>query len=160
MTSSTHLPFGLNFLVALKTCITWEMFTESRRHFLTRILNDGNIRNQVWSLTQFYSVDISQSRIGVKKCVFNKRTIKICVSSCWRCLRTSTPSPALPTVTLHLYSSGSNPWGEVRALEGCSVSSKKPFKGPRRRQGSGWEERKIIVFPQTTVMDFLPIWHS
>ena len=26
--------------------------------------------NQVWSLTQFYSVDFSQSRIGVNKCVF------------------------------------------------------------------------------------------
>ena len=37
---------------------------------------------QVWSLTQFYSVDFSQSRIGVKKCVFNKRTIKVCVSCC------------------------------------------------------------------------------
>ena len=34
---------------------------------------------QVWSLTQFYSVDFSQTRIGVKKCVFNKRTIKVCV---------------------------------------------------------------------------------
>ena len=30
---------------------------------------------QVWSLTQSYSVDFSQSRIGVKKCVFNKRSI-------------------------------------------------------------------------------------
>ena len=37
---------------------------------------------QVWSPTQFYSVDFSQSRIGVKKCVFNKRTIKVCVSCC------------------------------------------------------------------------------
>ena len=36
---------------------------------------------QVWSLTQFYSVDFSQLMIGVKKCVFNKRTIKVCVSS-------------------------------------------------------------------------------
>ena len=33
---------------------------------------------QVWSLTQFYSVDFSQSRIDVKKCVFNKSTIKVC----------------------------------------------------------------------------------
>ena len=37
---------------------------------------------QVWSLTQFYSFDFSKSRIGVKKCVFNKRTIKVCVSCC------------------------------------------------------------------------------
>ena len=36
----------------------------------------------VWSLTQFYSVDFSQSRIGLNKCVFNKRTIKVCVSCC------------------------------------------------------------------------------
>ena len=38
--------------------------------------------NQVWSLTQFYSVDFSKSRIGVNKCVFYKRTIKVCVSCC------------------------------------------------------------------------------
>ena len=37
---------------------------------------------QVWSLTRFYSVDFSKSWIGVKKCVFNKRTIKVCVSCC------------------------------------------------------------------------------
>ena len=35
---------------------------------------------QVWSLTQLYSVDFSQSRIREKKCVFNKRTIKVCVN--------------------------------------------------------------------------------
>ena len=35
---------------------------------------------QVWSLNQFYSVDFSQSRINVKKCVFNIRSFKICVS--------------------------------------------------------------------------------
>ena len=35
---------------------------------------------QVWSLTQLYSVDFSKSRIGVKKCVLNERTIKVCVS--------------------------------------------------------------------------------
>ena len=38
--------------------------------------------DQVWSLTQFYSLDFSKSRIGVKKCGFNKRTIKVCVSCC------------------------------------------------------------------------------
>ena len=38
--------------------------------------------SQVWSLTQFYSVDFSQSRNGVNKCVFYKRTIKVCVSCC------------------------------------------------------------------------------
>ena len=42
----------------------------------------GPAKSQVWSLTQFYSVDFSQSRTGVNKCVFDKRTIKVCVSCC------------------------------------------------------------------------------
>ena len=37
---------------------------------------------QVWSLTQFYCVGFSKSRIGVNKCIFYKRTIKVCVSCC------------------------------------------------------------------------------
>ena len=40
----------------------------------------GGIMYQVWPLTQFYSVDFSISRIVVKKCVFKKRTIKVCAS--------------------------------------------------------------------------------
>ena len=43
------------------------------------------VGEQVWSLTQFYSVDFSQSRMGVKKCVFNKHTIRVSVSCFWRC---------------------------------------------------------------------------
>ena len=35
--------------------------------------------DKVCPLSQFYSVDFSQSRIGVKECFFNKRTIKVCV---------------------------------------------------------------------------------
>ena len=49
-----------------------------------RMVEKGHFEElqQVWSLTQLYSVDFSQSRIGVKECVFNKRTIKVCVSCC------------------------------------------------------------------------------
>ena len=61
--------------------------------------------HQVWSLTQFYSVDFSQSRIGVNKCIFYKRTIKICVSCCCWCPGTSAPSAAHLTVSLYLCSS-------------------------------------------------------
>ena len=38
------------------------------------------VDDQVWSLNQFYSVDFSLARIGVKKRVFNESTIKVCVS--------------------------------------------------------------------------------
>ena len=37
--------------------------------------------DKVWSLAQFYSINFSQSRVCVIKCIFNKRTIKVCVSS-------------------------------------------------------------------------------
>ena len=42
----------------------------------------GRLEVQLWSLTQFYSIDFSQSRIGVKKCVFYKCTIKVRVTCC------------------------------------------------------------------------------
>ena len=34
----------------------------------------------------------TKSRIDVKKCVFDKRTINVCVSCCWRCPGTYAPS--------------------------------------------------------------------
>ena len=40
----------------------------------------GRGHAQIWSLTQFYSVGFSKSRIGVNECVFNERTIKGCIS--------------------------------------------------------------------------------
>ena len=57
---------------------------------------------QVWSLTQFYSVDFSKPKIDeidVKKCVFDKPTIKVCVSCSGHCPGTSTRS-AQGTVTV------------------------------------------------------------
>ena len=49
---------------------------------LSEDATDDDNKEQVWPLTQFYSVDFSRSRIGVKNCVCNKRTIKVCVSCC------------------------------------------------------------------------------
>ena len=44
---------------------------------------EGFYDRQGWSLTQLYSVGFSKSNICVKKCVFDKRTIKaICASCC------------------------------------------------------------------------------
>ena len=88
----------------------------------------ADIYIQVWSLTQFYSVDSSQSRIGVNKCVFFKRTFKVCVSCCCRCPGTSAPSAAHLAVSLYLCSFGSNARGESRAREGRRVSSKSPSR--------------------------------
>ena len=52
--------------------------------YLVRSRSRGwrQVIRQVWSLTHFYSVDFSKSRIGVKKCVFYKRKTKVCVSCC------------------------------------------------------------------------------
>ena len=65
-------------------------------------LMDKYQEHQVWSLTQLYSVEFSKSRIAVKKCVFNKRTIKVCVSCCLRCPGTSRPSAAPDVVLVSL----------------------------------------------------------
>ena len=39
--------------------------------------------DQVWSLTRFYSVDFSKSRIDVKKCVFNKGLRQLLLTVSW-----------------------------------------------------------------------------
>ena len=41
------------------------------------LTGSAGLRGQVWSLTHFFSVEFSRSRIGLSKCVFNKRTIKV-----------------------------------------------------------------------------------
>ena len=66
VSQTTHIRIGLS---ARLTCPP-----HTDRHY-NRLL-------QVWSLTQFYSVDFSKSRIDVNKCVSYKRTIKVCVSCC------------------------------------------------------------------------------
>ena len=60
-----------------------------------------------------------------KKCAFKKRSIPVCVSCSWGCLGTFAPSAAHLMVSLYLYSSGSNARGELRALEGHYVISKR-----------------------------------
>ena len=66
--------------------------------------------------SQLYSVNFSQSRFGVKKCVFSKRTIKVCINCFWWCPGISAPSAAHLMVAFYLCSSGSNARGESRAL--------------------------------------------
>ena len=79
-------------------------------------IEDGLFR-QVWSLTQFYSDDFSKVQ-GGEKSIFNKRTIKVCISCFDRCPRTSTPSRAHLKMSLLVCSSGSNARVKLRALEG------------------------------------------
>ena len=96
-----------------------------------------NLRENT-SLTQFYSVIFSQSRWSVKKCVFGKRTIKVCVRSFW-----ALPCLADLSVSLCLCSLGSNARGESSTLEGflpCQL--KKTLQGAL--QGSKTEKRKLL----------------
>ena len=100
---------------------------------------------QVWSLTDFYSVDFSQSRISVGKCVFNKRTIRVRISCFLLCLGTSAPIAAHMLVSLTLCRSGRNARGKSRALEGRCVSSK-ALQGSETRELLG--ETKENSFPR------------
>ena len=108
---------------------------------------------QVWSLTQFYYVDcsLSQWRIGKKKCVFYKHTIKVCVSCSLQCPGTSASCVAHLTVSLYLCSYGSNARVEGPWRVPCKL--KKPFKGSWRRQWSCLEKRKRKLFPRQGVID-------
>ena len=90
----------------------------------------------------------------INKYVFNKRTIKVCVSCSCRCSGTSAPSAAHLMVSLFLCSSGSNARGVARALEGRRVSSKSPSRvrdgdegaaGRNRREWSLPNERSLLV---------------
>ena len=99
--------------------------------------------NQARSLTQFYSVDFSQSRIDVKKCVFNKRTIKVCVSCCWplRPARHTWLCPCISVVPEATHEASQGP-------KKGAVAAQKALQGSEtRRRGSCWEERKRRVFP-------------
>ena len=78
-------------------------------------------RPQVWPLTQFCPVDFSQS--------------------------TSVPSAPHLTVSLYLYSSGINAWGESRALEGQRVSSKSPSRVRNRDEGVAGRNGREKRFP-------------
>ena len=71
--------------------------------------------NQVWSQTQFYSVDFSKSWIGVKKCVFHKHTIKVCVSCC---LHVTLGPPCIPRFSRVPEATDK---AQLRAIEGNGV---------------------------------------
>ena len=86
------------------------------------------------------------------KCVFNKRTIKVCVS-CWRCQGTSAPSAAHLTVSLYLCSSRSNARGESRALQGHCDSSKNQSRVRDREEGVTGRNGREIVFPRWGVIN-------
>ena len=53
---------------------------DRKSHLAVASTSSADDSSQVWSLTRFYSVDFSQSRIAVKEFVFNKRSIMVCVS--------------------------------------------------------------------------------
>ena len=91
---------------------------------------------KVWSWSPLYPWDCPvtysilfcclftiKDRLGNKAC-FYKRKIKVWVSCFWRCHGTSAPCMTHQTVSLYLWSFGSNARGESKALERHSVSSK------------------------------------
>ena len=84
-----------------------------------------------------YCVTTGCPNICNNKCIFNKRTIKACVSCSWWC-----PATHL-TVSLYLCCSKDNARGELRALEECCVSSKSSLMvrdGDEGVPGRNWNE--------------------
>ena len=134
------IALGIIFAVfSLLNFVTERMGIWSCNTFKRFIFNSCH---QVWSLTQFISVDFWQSRIDVKKCVFNKRTIKVCVSCCWWCPGTSAPSAAHLSVSLHLSSNDEASRGPLKG----AVSAQKALQGSKaetREFLGGTEENSV-----------------
>ena len=80
------------------------------------------------------------------KCVFSKRTVKVCVSCSWQSPGTFVPSAAHLMVSLFLCRSGRNAQVELRGFEGCRVISKCHSKGFETETKRCWEEQKRIWF--------------
>ena len=96
------------------------------------------------------------------KCIYNVRTIKVCINCSWRCPGTSAPTMAHFLSFPFLCSSGA-----MHEASWVPLKDKKHFKGLRRKQGSCWEEQKKIVFPRQGVINlpssqindfFSPVW--
>ena len=103
--------FSEQFLLMVaeaETGLRMNSLVEYRPGWMAIFSFSSAVDNQVWSLKQFYSVDFSQSRIDVNKCVFYKHTIKVCVSCSLQCPGTSASCVAHLTVSLYLCSYGSN----------------------------------------------------
>ena len=96
-------------------------------------LDCGFVENALFLPDQGFYV----SKTGVKKYISHKHcTIKVCVSSSWRCSGTSMPS--VPHLTVFLYLCNlENAWGKSRA----QCQPERPFKSLRWRRGSRWEEQ-------------------
>ena len=79
-------------------------------------------------------------------CVFNKRTVKVCVSCSWRCPGNSAPSKANLTVSLCISVA---PEATHEASRGPLNSS----KSPSRVRDKYEREKKRKAFPQPGVVD-------
>ena len=78
------------------------------------------------------------------KCVFSKRTTKVCISYSQWCPRTAASSMPYLWVYLYLWSWGSNVWHEVESPWRRLCQLKKPFKGLKR--SSCLQDRNDILF--------------
>ena len=92
----------------------------------------------VWLQTQFDYVEFLQSRIGDKKCVSNKLTIKVGVSSFLWCPGTSAPASGVPEATQE---------ASRKPLKGAA-SAQKAFSGSQieAQEFLMETERKVFLY--------------
>ena len=64
--------FGDALASLMHESTSYELLEVAKFMYTNWTESEANNQQQVWSLTQFYSVDFSKSRINLKKCVFNK----------------------------------------------------------------------------------------
>ena len=99
---------------------------------------------QVWSLTQFYSVDFCTVICDWCKQVCFQQTnqLRFFVSCNWRCPATFALCVTHLTVSLIFFRFRSNKKVSCEPLKGAVSVQIRPLKGPRPRRGTCCEERK------------------
>ena len=103
------------------------------------------LSTQVWSLTQFYSVDFSQSGTGVKSAFPANAQSRFASAVLDGVLGPPRLETAHLMVPIYLCSSGSNAQGELRAIEGRCVSSKSPSRVQDGNEGVCWAQLSNLM---------------
>ena len=114
-------------------------FLENKFNLNCTLMSRGWYREEIWNTEN--------------KCVFYKRTIKVCVNCSWQCPGTSAPSATHLTVSLLPCSVESNVRGKLRALEWRPVSLKSPSWVQYKYLGGSTDvfpdegSLKVLIYP-------------
>ena len=138
-------------------CLEWRVKPRGLQSSKFNELGLHMAADQVLSLTQFFSVGFSQSRVSVKSTYFYRHTIKVCIRCFWRYLWTSAPSATHFPVSFYLWDYGSNTQARLRSLK-AAMSAQKAFQGSETfEEISCWKEQVRIGCKVHRILSYISL---